>query len=242
MVFCRMPEASRPTLLDELRRQSEALRAQQAAARKPVEKAQHEIDARLWRAFRWLDEVMGHLEVIRPTVKHQFRLADLLVFDRPQFDGGFVSFRRRGLAAQDGLDFVEMYYRLACPRPFVIRVHPGAASGIDERLRASALQFHYQTEQDERGIVRYGVFEVQPAITAAVRFQPDYRRQAIDVTLRNVDRFESVQLEFPPDRIDEAALEELVKLLLGESMAFLHRAPLAMINRRRDGADAAPAG
>ena len=68
MVFCAMPDASRPSLLDELRQRSEALRAERAAARLPEEKARHAIDGALWRTFRWLDEVMGHLEVIRPEV------------------------------------------------------------------------------------------------------------------------------------------------------------------------------
>jgi hypothetical protein len=73
-----------------------------------------------------------------------------------------------------------------------------------------------------------------------VRFQPDYARQVVDVTLRNVDRFESVVLEFPPDRLDEAALEDLVKFMLGEESGFLRRAPLALIKPRNDDKAVAP--
>jgi hypothetical protein len=233
MVFCRMPETPRPSLLDELRRRSEALRAEQSAARLPIENARHEIDVRLLRTFRWLEEAVGHLEVIRPAVSHRFRLADYLTIDAPQFDGGFVSFRRRGLAAGDGLEHVEMYYRLTAPKPFVVRVSPMAATGVEERLRASALQFQYETELDEQKVLRHSVFHVQPSIAASVRFQPDYRRRVVDVTLRNVDRFESVLLEFEPAGIDEPALEDLVRFMLGESTAFLHRAPLAYVNSRR---------
>ena len=228
-----MPAVPRPSLLDELRQKSDALRAHETAARLPVDRARHEIDSRLWRAFRWLDEAVGHLDVIRPDVSHQFRLGDLLVFDRPRFDGGFMSFRRRGLATSEGLEYVEMYYRLTGPRPFVVRVNPLAATGVEERLRASTLQFRYETEQDEQKVVRQGVFHVEAAIAASVRFQPDYRRQVINVTLRNVDRFESVLLEFEPRRIDEPALEDLVRFVLGETHAFLHRAPLAYVNSQR---------
>jgi hypothetical protein len=228
-----MPESSRLSLLDELRERSAALRAQRAAARLPDEKARDAIDSALWRAFRWLDEVVDHLEVIRPEVAHRFRLADYLTFERPQFDGGFVSFRRQGLATGDGLEQVEMFYRLIAPKPFVVRVNPMAATGVEERLRASALHFHSETEQDAEKVVRYSVFHVEPSIAASVRFQPDYRRHVIDVTLRNVDRFESVLLEFDAGGLDEAALEDLVRFILGESSAFLHRAPLAYVNSRR---------
>ena len=63
--------------------------------------------------------------------------------------------------------------------------------------------------------------------------EPDYHRQVVQVTLRNVDRFESVHLEFEPDKIDEPALEDLVKFMMGESSAFLRRAPLKLIKGAR---------
>jgi hypothetical protein len=228
-----MPDTPRTSLLDDLRARSEALRAQRAAARLPEEKARHEIDAALWRAFRWLDEAMGHLEVIRPDVRHRFRLGDYLTFDGLQLDSGFAAFRRHGLASGDRLEHVEMFYRLAAPRPAVVRVSPMAAIAAEERLRAAALHYHSGTELDKDKVVRYTVFHVDPTIRASARFKPDYRRHAIDVMLRNVDRFESVLLEFAPSAIDEAALEDLVHLVLGESNAFLHRAPLAYVNSRR---------
>ncbi len=229
-----MPGVSKPSLLEELRAKAEAVRAHDAAKRRPVAKAREEIDSCLWRAFRWFEEVMSHLEVIRPTISRQFKLGNILSMDRPQLDRGFVSFRRRGLAQEEVLDHVEVYYRLTGSQPFVLRIHPGAAIGIEERLRASTMPFRYQTEQDGRGRVRHGVFHVEPSMRASVLFEPDYERQVVDVTLCNVDRFESVRLVFPPERIDVAALEDLVKLILGEPNGFLHRAPLALIGSPPD--------
>ena len=52
--------------------------------------------------------------------------------------------------------------------------------------------------------------------------------------LRNVDRFEAVALEFAPEKLDEAALEDLVRFMLGEPNGFLRRAPLAGFRARRD--------
>jgi hypothetical protein len=228
-----MPDASHRSLLDQLRQRSAALRAERAAARLPEEKARHVIDAALWRAFRWLDEVMAHLEVIRPEVAHRFQLADYLTIDRPQFDTGFAAFRRLGLASGDRLEHVEMFYRLTAPKPFIVRVNPLSAAGIEERLRGAALHFHSETEYDAAKVVRHTVFRIEPMIRASARLKPDYRRHAIDVTLRNIDRFESVLLEFGPTTLDESALEDLVRFVLGESNAFLHRAPLAHVNSRR---------
>jgi hypothetical protein len=229
------------TLLDQLREKSNALRDQDKAARKPMEEAFKDIDRTLWRAFRWLDEAVGHLEVIRPLVNHVFHLHNILTIERPRFDRGFVSFRRRALAGMEVLEHVELFYRIEGDKPFTLRLNPVASLGVDERLRTSTLPYTYQTEHDEKRVVRYGLFQVQPHISASVRFEPDYHHQVVQVTLRNVDRFEAVSLDFPPDKVNEAALEDLVKFMMGDPNGFLRRAPLALIRGRQDDPAPAPA-
>ena len=220
------------SLLDALRAQSTAVRAQGEAARKPVEEALADIDRLLWRAFRWLDEALGHLEVIKPQVAHRFAIPNVVTVDRPQFERGFVSYRRRSLGGMELLAHIELFYRLVGPQPIVLKVHPGSALSVEDRLRPSSMPYQYMTETDENRVVRYGVFHITPAISANVRFEPDYHRQLIEVVLRNVDRFESVSLEFQPDKLDETALEDLIKLVLGEANTFLRRAPLAGFKSR----------
>ena len=77
------------------------------------------------------------------------------------------------------------------------------------------------------------MFRVTPEITSSIRFAPDSRRQVVEVTLRNVDRFESVALEFQAAAIEEPALEDLVRLIMGQANTFLRRAPLAGIGAAR---------
>ncbi len=228
-----MPDSPpKASLLDRLRRQSDALRDEQSASRRPQEEAIKEIDRRLWRAFKWIDEAISHLEVIRPHVAHDFAIPGVLTIAAPRYDRGFVSYRRKPMGGQDVLDHVELFYRLDGGTPVELKVQPSAAGATEERLRGAHLQFEYQTEQDASRVVRYGRFIVTPAVTASVRFEPDYRQQVVDVTLRNVDRFESVCLEFGGEAIDEAVLEDLLRFMLGEANTFLRRAPLAGLGRR----------
>jgi len=229
-----MAESSpNPSLLDRLREQSDALRDEDAVRRKPQDEALADIDRRLWKAFKWLDEALGHLEVIRPQVVHEFRLPPLLTIALPRYEQGFVSYRRKAYSGQELVEQVEVFYRMTQEAPIVLKVQPGAASAFEEKLRAAQVPFQYRTEQDDARMVRHGVFTVTPAVTASISLVPDYRRQVIEVTLRNVDRFESVILEFTPDKLDEAALEDLVRFILGEANTFLRRAPLAGMRRAR---------
>jgi hypothetical protein len=225
----KLPSSS---LLTRLRQQSDAVRAAEAP-RRSTEDVLREIDQRLWRAYRFLDEVLAHLGVIRPTVAHQFRVDQLLSLSGMQFEQGFVSYRRRHLAGEELLDYVEAFYRLAGSEPMKFRVPPTSVANVDSRLRTAGVPFRYEPEHDERRVVKAGAFLVTPAVTASVRFDPDYRSQEIGVRLTNVDRFESVNLLFKPEQFDETALEDLVRMMLGESNAFLRRAPLAGIGAAR---------
>ena len=221
-----------PRFLDQLRRQSDAVRQTQAAQTRPVEETLRAMDGQLWTAFRWLDEALRHLEVIRPRVQHAFVIMGVLSIDSPRYQQGFISYRRRTVASMELLEHVELFYRLAHDAPITLKVQPHAAAGVEDRLRSAHLQFRYDQELDEHRAVRSGTFVVQPEITASVRFEPDYRRQRVAVTLSNIDRFESVILDFAADALGEAALEDLVHFILGEHNQFLRRAPLAGVGDR----------
>ena len=222
------------SMLDRLRQQSDAVRANETPQRS-TEEILSDIDKRLWRAYRWLDEALAHLGVIKPVVAHEFRVDSLFTLSGLQLDQAFVSYRRRHLAGQELLDYVETFYRLSGSTPLKVSVPASSVISIEQRLRNSGIPFRYEAVADERKVITSGMFTVTPAVMASIRFDPDYRRHEIAVRLTNVDRFETVNLEFKPEQLDEAALEDLVRMVLGESNAFLRRAPLAGIGAAKRG-------
>ncbi|HVE51214.1 MAG TPA: hypothetical protein VNG69_16555 [Casimicrobiaceae bacterium] len=228
-----MPKATNAgSLLERLRAQSDQVRANETP-RRSTDEILEDIDRRLQRAYRWLDEALAHLTIIKPVVAHEFRIESLAALSGLQIDQGFVSYRRRHLGGHELLEYVEMFYRLAGKEAVKLRVTPSAVATVEMKLRTSGVPFRYEAQIDERKVITSGTFTIQPAVMASVRFDPDYRRQQVGVRLSNVDRFESVNLEFTPERLDEAALEDLVRLVLGESNAFLRRAPLAGIGEAK---------
>ena len=228
------------SLLDTLRAQSDAVRGQGDAAKRPVEEALKEIDRRLWKAFKWLDEAVAHLEVIKPVTSHEFRVNELLTIQSPKFENGFLSFRRKPAGGIDAIEQIELFYKLVGEKSVMLKIPAAQVNAIESRLTTCQIRYQYRTELDETRQHRFGVFQVEPAVLATIRFVPDYRRQTVEVTLRNVDRFESVTLEFKADDIEEPALEDMVRMILGEANTFLRRAPLAGVGAARRPPDLAP--
>jgi len=217
----------RPALIESLRTRADALRSAARSHHLSTVEIVRGVDRRVRSALRWLDDALAQLEIIRPVVSHRFALTGLVTLSALRFEGGAVSCRRGRSAGEEVLELVEWGYRLENDAPIRLVLPPGDARLAAARLRAAHLDYSYRPE----GGGRSGVFTVSQAVTASVRLRPEFERGGVVVELTNVDRFESVSLEFSPDALAEPALEDLVRLVLGESDAFLKRAPLARCRR-----------
>jgi len=183
------------------------------------------MDQLLWHIHGWLEEVARYLQTLRPTVSHEFNFSNLMVMRSLTLEQSFVSFRRQRFGEQELLDHVEFYYRLMCPVSSIIRVPSTVANETETRLRVAGLAFEVSPEMDEKRIVRAVQFKIVPEIKSTIRIEPDYVQHKIGVRLSNVDRFEAMQMVFTPSQLNEDALEDMVRLMLGESTAFMKRAP-----------------
>ena len=223
-----MPD--RTSLLDELRTQYEAARAT-ADDHSDVEGFK-DIDARMRKAFRWLEKAVTYLDGLKPAIDHRFDLGYGLVFESPRFGHGSVGQHERRIVGFPVLDEINLYYEISASKPIALDVAPGSVALAEKALDDAGLQYASRRVEDSGGIVRKCAISVPPAIPAAISFRADYQTGIVTVTLFNVDRLDRVTLEFHSNAIEEPILEDLVRLILGRDSAFLRRAPLAGLHGR----------
>jgi hypothetical protein len=218
------------SLLDELRIQYEAAR-QTTHEHSDVEDFQA-IDARMRKAFRWLEKAITYLDELKPAIEHRYDLGHGLVFESPRFRHGSVGQHERRIVGFPVLDEINLYYEVSASKPLALEVAPGAVALAEKALDDAGLQYTSRRVEDSGGNVRKCAISVPPAIPAAVVFRADYQTGLVTVTLVNVDRLDRVTLEFHSKAIEEPVLEDLVRLILGRDSAFLRRAPLAGLHPR----------
>jgi hypothetical protein len=93
------------------------------------------------------------------------------------------------------------------------------------------IEFTCDTDSTVQTGATYNVIRVGPGLRCEARFDPDFENGRIVVTLRNVDRFEPVILDFETPALDTRALDDLVNLILAKPSQFLLRAPLRGFTR-----------
>jgi hypothetical protein len=218
------------SLLDELRTQYEAAR-QSTPALEDVENFQ-EIDARLRKAFRWLEKAITYLNGLKPAIDHRFDLGHGLTFESPRFGHGSVGQHERRIVGFPVLDEINIYYEISASKPLALDVAPASVALTEKALDDAGLQYTSRRVENSAGTVRICAISVPPAIPAAVSFHADYQTGLVTVALVNVDRLDRVTLEFHSNAIEEPILEDLVRLMLGRDSVFLRRAPLAGLHGR----------
>ena len=223
-----MPDKT--SLLDELRGQYEATR--RATEQHSDVEGFQAIDARMRKAFRWLESAVTYLDGITPPIEHRFDLGHGLVFEAPRFRQGSVGQHTRRIVGFPVLDEINIYYQIAAAKPVSLEVAPGSVGAAEKVLDDSGLQYSLRRVVDADGTVRKCLISIPPTIPAAISFRPDYDTGIVIVALVNVDRIDRVSLEFHSNAIEEPVLEDLVRFVLGRDAAFLRRAPLAGMHRR----------
>jgi len=213
------------SLLDELRVQYEAVR-ESTPEHSDVESYQA-IDARLRKAFRWLEQAITYLNGLKPPIDHRFDLGYGFVFDSPRFARGSVGQHERRIVGFPVIEEINVYYEIAASKPLSIEVPPGWVAFAEKTLGAFGLEYTCRREEERDGTLRKCIYSVAPVIPARISFRVDYQTGLVTVTLVNVDRLERVTLEFPSAAIEVAVLEDLVRLILGRDSAFLKRGRLA---------------
>ncbi len=220
--------ATTPSLLDQLRTQYEASRA--ATHEVSDIEGYQEINARMHKAYGWLEKALAYLDGLKPPIEHRFDVGHGLVFEAPKFGRGYVGQHTRHIVGFSVIDEINIWYEIAAARPLTIEVAPGGVALAEKALDDAGLQYTCRRVEDQSGVVRKCVISVPPAIPSAVSFHVDYQSGLVTVPMVNVDRFDRLALEFHSQMIDEPVLEDLLRFILGQNSAFLRRAPLAGIH------------
>ena len=218
------------SLLDELRVQYEV--ASPPATEHADVETFEAIDARLRKAFRWLEKAITYLNGLRPPIDHRFDLRNGLVFQSPRFAHGSVGQHERRIVGFPVLDEINLYYEISASKPLALEIAPGSVAAAEKALDDAGLRYTSRRCEDLGGNVRKCTLSVPPSIPAAVSFHANYQTGLVAVALVNVDRLDRVTLEFHSHAIEEPVLEDLVRLILGRDSVFLRRAPLAGLHGR----------
>ena len=226
-----MTKSPKSHLLEQLRAQAESVSAKRVRAQEVSIEVLERIDRRLHAIFQYFDEASKLLQIIGSPIERSFTLAQIAHYQGMSFDRGSVMFRKKPVQQRDVYDHVVVYYTLKGPAPPPVQVTIRRSPEVERQLRSANIEYRSETDSTVRGGAAHNIIHISDGLRCEVRFDPDFANDSIIVTLRNVDRFEPVILDFQTTALETDALDDLVNLMLGKTSQFLLRAPLRGFGR-----------
>ncbi|HUH95617.1 MAG TPA: hypothetical protein VL742_21060 [Casimicrobiaceae bacterium] len=226
-----MARAPRSFLLEQLRTQADAVAAKRVQQLKLSREVVERIDERMHAVFQYFDEACKLLQVIAPPIERSFELPHIVRYEGLHLEKAAVMFRKQRVLDRDVYDYVVVYYSLVGAPPEPLRVAIRRSPEVERALVAAHIEFAADTDSSVQTGATHNVLRFKPVLRCEVRFDPDFENGRVVITLRNVDRFEPVILDFETAALDTQALDDLANLILAKPSQFLLRAPLRGFSR-----------
>lgn len=176
------------------------------------------IHAALGTAYQYLNDFVMQLNILKPPYAKTYAFFGLADFEELAWQEGRADFRMQETASDNRLyDQVSLRYRLAGPKPFSVARENPALEKLCKALSDYNIAYTAAEVRNERGQVERATLSFPSEIKAGLLLAGNYQTGKLLLRTRNIERFGIMEYQLPPESVNQEALDELARLILGEN-------------------------
>lgn len=213
------------SLLDRLRQQAQTVQGTNNPGRAADEELRaFRLSASLGAAFRYLDDLIKQLNIIKPVVPKELALAGNIVFSGMGWVEGAADARMLPTATEDRLyETLTARFRLAAPRQLEAERDVLGVEPLRKLLHDANIVFRIEERKNQRSQVESALFSFPCEVKAGFLIRADYAANDLVLRTRNIDRFGMMEFRLQAGDLTQATLDELAQMMLGQENSFLKR-------------------
>jgi hypothetical protein len=178
------------------------------------------IDESLKYIFFYLHDLVQQLNTLKPEIPRTYVLIDNLALADLAWQEGFADYRTQSQSAGAMMELVTFTFQLTGAKTLVVERDGSVAERFRSALFDYGLKFSCQEFKNERRYVERAEFKISSQLSVSLRWRADFERGVLVFETRNFERLGISLFNVKPSAIDFALLEELGKLVLGQSSRF----------------------
>lgn len=209
--------------LDDLKRQADAVKAEQQQRATVSERNLALTEAACKTVLQYWLQLAAQLNVLRPPTPARYVLDARLILSGLPTQNFRVDSRRRMLGGQEVCDHVVLRWsvrggqRLTLNKDFVADI-----DRLEARLRQAGIQpLSTGVRDPQTGKLLSMQYELDDEIACWVRVVPEPETARLQCQLVNLESLETLQCELPAFELGVARLDELSKWIVGQPHRFL---------------------
>lgn len=213
-------------LLAELRQAADEKASRGATVAREQKEREERMANAMKRLYTYLNELICHLDKIKPVLPHVLRPLPQVEFNSLQWRESFADYRTAGGLETSPLDSFSIRYTLAADGQVELSRLPNHAQALQDELVMLGLRYGFREKKNDRGAVQEVIFGVEKEVKISLLFKGQIEQERIVIRGRNFSAFGPSIFAVQVRNVDDGLLEDFGKYLLGRPNKLLSRLQL----------------
>ncbi len=219
-------------LLDDLKKQADAVKAQDVDRTESMRANAVAVDHALRRAFLYMNDLGKQLNVVKMPCPFTYVLPTVGDVTGLYFKDFFADFRTKHFIDKDYYGEVHLAARAASEQVLTIKKGPDDMEKFRDILWQFNIEHKSEQYRDQRKVITHEIFQVTCDFRIQAKFEGDHESGRLKIMTKNVgdftiDVFQLMALEF-----NEKAVEEFAKYFIGRPSDWAELVKRSPLNQR----------
>ena len=202
-------------LLDDLKKQADALKAQDVDKTESMRSTAVAVDHALRRTFLYLNDLGKQLNVVQMPSPFAFDLPTVGKIDGLIIKDFFCDFRSKHFIDKDYYGEVLAGYRVTSENVITVKKGPDEMEKFRDILWQSNIEHKSEQFRNERKVITHEVFKVKCDFRVQAKIEGDHETGKIKIVTKNVGAFTVDLFNILAQEMNDPAVEDFAKYFIG---------------------------
>jgi hypothetical protein len=219
-------------LLDDLKKQADAVKAQDVDKTESLRTTAVQTDHALRRAFLYLNDLGKQLNVVQMPSPFTYDLSTVGKIEGLVIKDFFCDFRSKHFIDKDYYGEVHVAYRCYSDRVLTVKKGPDDMERFRDLLWQSNIEHTSEQYRNERKVITHEVFKIKCDFRVQAKIDGDHETGKLKIATKNVGGFNVDMFLLLALEMNDQAVEEFAKYFIGRPNQFVEIAKRSVLMSR----------
>ena len=202
-------------LLDDLKKQADALKANEVDKTESLRSSAVAVDHSLRRSFLYLNDLGKQLNVVQMPSPFKYNLPAVGDIDGLVLKDFFCDFRSKHFIDKDYYGEVHVAYRAWSDKVLTIKKGPDDMEKFRDILWQSNIEHKSEVFRNERKVITHEIFRINCDFRVQAKIEGDHETGRLKIASKNVGGFNADIFNMLAQEMNDQAVEEFAKYFIG---------------------------
>jgi hypothetical protein len=219
-------------LLDDLKKQADALKANEVDRTESMRSTAVAVDHSLRRSFLYLNDLGKQLNVVQMPSPFRFDLPTVGPIEGLVIKDFFCDFRSKHFIDKDYYGEVHVAYRCTSDNILTVKKGPDDMEKFRDILWQSNIEHKSEQFRNERKVITHEVFKVKCDFRVQGKIEGDHETGKLKIVTKNVQGFQVDLFNLLAQEMNEQGVEEFAKFFIGRPNKWEDVVKRSVLNNR----------